>query len=78
MFDYHVHTTQSADCITPINDSCEAAIRAGVTEIAERATVLAEIANRPRVDSLVEKLIEVGKAERRIVLFAVPHGLSRT
>jgi histidinol-phosphatase (PHP family) len=34
MFDYHVHTTQSADCITPINDSCEAAIRAGITEIA--------------------------------------------
>ena len=34
MFDYHVHTTQSADCSTPIFDSCEAAIRAGVTEIA--------------------------------------------
>jgi len=34
MFDYHVHTTQSADCETPIFDSCEAAIRAGVTEIA--------------------------------------------
>jgi histidinol-phosphatase (PHP family) len=34
MFDYHVHTTQSADCETPIFDSCEAAIRAGITEIA--------------------------------------------
>jgi histidinol-phosphatase (PHP family) len=34
MFDYHVHTTQSADCSTPIFDSCEAAIAAGVTEIA--------------------------------------------
>jgi histidinol-phosphatase (PHP family) len=34
VFDYHVHTTQSADCDTPIFDSCEAAIRAGVTEIA--------------------------------------------
>ncbi len=34
MFDYHVHTTQSADCSTPIAASCEAAIRAGVTEIA--------------------------------------------
>lgn len=34
MFDYHVHTTQSADCSTPIQDSCEAAIRAGITEIA--------------------------------------------
>ena len=34
MFDYHVHTTQSADCSTPIFDSCEAAIEAGVCEIA--------------------------------------------
>jgi histidinol-phosphatase (PHP family) len=34
MFDYHVHTTQSADCNTPILASCEAAIRLGVTEIA--------------------------------------------
>lgn len=34
MFDYHVHTTQSADCSTPILASCRAAITAGVTEIA--------------------------------------------
>jgi histidinol-phosphatase (PHP family) len=34
MFDYHVHTTQSADCATPILASCEAAIAAGVSEIA--------------------------------------------
>lgn len=34
MFDYHVHTTQSADCATPVGASCEAAIRAGITEIA--------------------------------------------
>lgn len=34
MFDYHVHTTRSADCLTPIADSCRAAIAAGVTEIA--------------------------------------------
>lgn len=34
MFDYHVHTTQSADCNTPIERSCAAAIEAGVTEIA--------------------------------------------
>lgn len=34
MFDYHVHTTQSADCATPMFESCEAAIRAGVSEIA--------------------------------------------
>jgi histidinol-phosphatase (PHP family) len=34
MFDYHVHTTQSADCSTPIFDSCVAAIDAGITEIA--------------------------------------------
>ncbi len=34
MFDYHVHTTQSADCATPIFASCEAAIQRGITEIA--------------------------------------------
>ena len=34
MFDYHVHTTQSVDCVTPILASCEAAIAQGVTEIA--------------------------------------------
>jgi histidinol-phosphatase (PHP family) len=34
VLDYHVHTTQSADCNTPVEVSCEAAIRAGVTEIA--------------------------------------------
>lgn len=34
MLDYHVHTTQSADCNTPMRVSCEAAIRAGVAEIA--------------------------------------------
>jgi len=34
VLDYHVHTTQSADCATPIEASCAAAIRAGVTEIA--------------------------------------------
>lgn len=34
MFDYHVHTTFSADCDTPIEASCLAAIAAGVTEIA--------------------------------------------
>ncbi len=34
LFDYHVHTTQSADCDTPIFASCEAAIAIGVTEIA--------------------------------------------
>ena len=34
MLDYHVHTTQSADCNTPIDASCAAAIAAGVTEIA--------------------------------------------
>lgn len=34
MFDYHVHTTQSADCSTHIEASCEAAILAGITEIA--------------------------------------------
>jgi len=34
VFDYHVHTTQSADCATPIFASCEAAIQQGVSEIA--------------------------------------------
>lgn len=34
MFDYHVHTTHSADCNAPIHASCEAAINYGVTEIA--------------------------------------------
>lgn len=34
MFDYHVHTTQSADCTTPIRASCEAAINRGIREIA--------------------------------------------
>lgn len=34
VFDYHVHTTQSADCATPIFASCEAAIQRGIAEIA--------------------------------------------
>ena len=34
MFDYHVHTTQSADCETPILASCAAAVERGLTEIA--------------------------------------------
>jgi histidinol-phosphatase (PHP family) len=34
MFDYHVHTTRSVDCDTPIAASCKAAIAAGVSEIA--------------------------------------------
>lgn len=34
VFDYHVHTTQSSDCETPMMASCEAAVAAGVTEIA--------------------------------------------
>jgi histidinol-phosphatase (PHP family) len=34
VFDYHVHTTFSVDCNTPIDESCQAAIRNGVTEIA--------------------------------------------
>lgn len=34
MFDYHVHTTFSVDCNTPIADSCQSAIEHGVTEIA--------------------------------------------
>ena len=34
LFDYHVHTTCSVDCVTPIEASCQAAIENGVTEIA--------------------------------------------
>lgn len=34
MFDYHVHTHYSADCDTPMRASCEAAIAAGISEIA--------------------------------------------
>jgi histidinol-phosphatase (PHP family) len=34
VFDYHVHTTFSVDCTTPIDASCQAAIAHGVTEIA--------------------------------------------
>ena len=34
MFDYHVHSTYSVDCKVPMEESCRAAIAAGVTEIA--------------------------------------------
>lgn len=34
MFDYHVHTNYSSDCKVPMRTSCEAAIAAGITEIA--------------------------------------------
>ncbi|HEV2127801.1 MAG TPA: histidinol-phosphatase HisJ family protein [Thermomicrobiales bacterium] len=34
MFDYHVHSTFSGDCDTPIEATCQAAIATGVTEIA--------------------------------------------
>ncbi|CAN5537901.1 histidinol-phosphatase HisJ family protein [soil metagenome] len=34
MFDYHVHTEFSVDCNAPMQASCEAAVAAGVTEIA--------------------------------------------
>jgi histidinol-phosphatase (PHP family) len=34
VFDYHVHSEFSVDCTIPMRDSCEAAIKAGVTEIA--------------------------------------------
>jgi histidinol-phosphatase (PHP family) len=34
VFDYHVHTTFSVDCATPIEASCQTAIDHGVTEIA--------------------------------------------
>ena len=34
MFDYHVHTQFSVDCAIPMRTQCEAAIQAGVTEIA--------------------------------------------
>ena len=31
MFDYHVHSTFSVDCAIPMEQSCEAAVAAGVT-----------------------------------------------
>lgn len=34
MFDYHVHSTFSVDCTVPMRESCEAAVAAGITEIA--------------------------------------------
>jgi histidinol-phosphatase (PHP family) len=34
VFDYHVHSEFSADCTAPMRDSCEAAIAAGVIQIA--------------------------------------------
>jgi histidinol-phosphatase (PHP family) len=34
VFDYHVHSTYSVDCVIPMEASCRAAIAAGVTEIA--------------------------------------------
>lgn len=34
VFDYHVHSEFSVDCNVPIRESCEAAIKAGITEIA--------------------------------------------
>jgi histidinol-phosphatase (PHP family) len=34
VFDYHVHTEFSVDCNVPMRDLCEAAIEAGITEIA--------------------------------------------
>jgi histidinol-phosphatase (PHP family) len=34
VFDYHVHSEFSVDCTVAMRDSCEAAIAAGVTEIA--------------------------------------------
>jgi histidinol-phosphatase (PHP family) len=34
VFDYHVHSTFSVDCVIGMEDSCRAAITAGVTEIA--------------------------------------------
>ena len=34
VLDYHVHSTFSVDCKTPMEESCRAAIAAGVTEIA--------------------------------------------
>jgi len=45
MFDYHVHTTRSADCDTPIEESCKAAIAAGITEIAFTDHVEHELAD---------------------------------
>jgi histidinol-phosphatase (PHP family) len=34
VFDYHVHSTFSVDCTIPMEESCRAAIKAGVTELA--------------------------------------------
>lgn len=34
VFDYHVHSEFSVDCVVPMAESCRAAIAAGVTEIA--------------------------------------------
>jgi histidinol-phosphatase (PHP family) len=34
VFDYHVHSTFSVDCVVPMEASCRAAVAAGVTEIA--------------------------------------------
>src|SRR5436189_188119 len=34
VFDYHVHSEYSVDCTVPMRASCEAAVTAGVTEIA--------------------------------------------
>jgi histidinol-phosphatase (PHP family) len=34
VFDYHVHSTYSVDCVVPMETSCRAAIAAGITEIA--------------------------------------------
>jgi histidinol-phosphatase (PHP family) len=34
VLDYHVHSTFSVDCDTPMEESCRAAIAAGITEIA--------------------------------------------
>jgi histidinol-phosphatase (PHP family) len=45
MFDYHVHTTRSVDCDTPVAESCRAAIAAGITEIAFTDHVDFEIAD---------------------------------
>jgi histidinol-phosphatase (PHP family) len=34
VFDYHVHSSYSVDCVVPMSESCRAAVAAGVTEIA--------------------------------------------
>ncbi|CAN5777396.1 histidinol-phosphatase HisJ family protein [soil metagenome] len=34
VLDYHVHTEFSVDCTAPMRDSCQAAVAAGITEIA--------------------------------------------